>query len=54
MDFNDADTSAASSLISPHIWNCGLASFNRIHIVEINWLWDIPGSPLQHPWPRWC
>jgi hypothetical protein len=52
MDFNDADATAVSSLISPHVWNYGMASFDRTHIVKINWLWDIPSSPFKTPVAR--
>jgi hypothetical protein len=31
-----------SSLIPARIWNYGLASFDRTHVVKINYLWDVP------------
>ncbi len=46
MDYNDTDFLNVSSLISPKIWNYGLAGFDHTHAVRINYLWDIPA-------PKW-
>jgi hypothetical protein len=42
MDFNDTDTEAISALVPVRVWNYGLASFDRTHMLKINYLWDIP------------
>lgn len=42
MDFNDVDTEAISPLVPVRVWNYGLASFDRTHMLKINYLWDIP------------
>lgn len=42
LDYNDTDFTNVSLLIPARIWNYGLASFDRTHVVKINYLWDIP------------
>lgn len=42
MDFNDTDTASVSPLIPVRVWNYGLASFDRTHVVKINYVWDVP------------
>ncbi len=42
MDFNDTDTEAISALVPVRVWNYGLASFDRTHVLKINYLWDSP------------
>ena len=42
LDYNDTDFVNVSSLIPARIWNYGLASFDRTHVVKINYLWDVP------------
>ena len=49
MDFNDSDAAAVSSLLSPHVWNYGMAGFDRTHLLKVNWLWDIPKTPFKNP-----
>jgi hypothetical protein len=46
-DFVDTDTAAVSTLVSPRVWNYGLAGFDRTHVVKINWLYNLPGSGLK-------
>ncbi len=48
MDFNDNDTDSVSSLVPVRVWNYGLASFDRTHVVKINWLYDLPKGPWKH------
>ncbi len=43
LDFNDTDTETVAFLVPVRIWNYGLASFDRTHILKVNWLWDAPG-----------
>jgi hypothetical protein len=47
MDFVDTDTAAVSTLINPRVYNYGLTGFDRTHVVNINWLYDIP-APNRH------
>lgn len=42
MDFNDSDSDEVSTLVPVRVWNYGLASFDRTHVMKINWLWEIP------------
>lgn len=47
LDYNDNDTDTISSLIPARVWNYGLASFDRTHVLTLNWLWDVPKSPWR-------
>lgn len=47
MDYNDNDTDSVSALVPARIWNYGLASFDRTHVVTLNWLWDVPKTPWK-------
>ena len=49
MDFNDNDTQAVSTLVPVRVWNYGLSSFDRTHVLKINWLWDVPKPGLSNP-----
>jgi hypothetical protein len=56
--FNDSDTEAISSLISPRVWSYGLADYDRTHILKINYIWDGPrfqGRPAltRHTLGNW-
>lgn len=48
MDFTDLDTESISPFVPPRIWNYGLAGFDRTHILKLNWIWDVPGSPWSN------
>jgi hypothetical protein len=48
LDYNDNDTDAVTTLLSPRVWNYGLASFDRTHVVKINYVWDVPNSPFKN------
>jgi len=52
LDFNDGDTDAVSTLVPVRVWNYGLASFDRTHVFNINWLWDLPRAPWKHALAR--
>ncbi|MFB3826561.1 MAG: carboxypeptidase regulatory-like domain-containing protein [Bryobacteraceae bacterium] len=52
MDFNDDDTGTVSTLVPVRVWNYGLASFDRTHLLKVNWLWDVPKSGLSNPVAR--
>ncbi len=49
MDFNDDDRSGISPFVSPRVWNYGLASFDRTHVLKLNWIWDVPAASWQNP-----
>jgi len=42
MDFNDTDSASVSPLVPVRVWNYGLASFDRTHVLRINYVWDVP------------
>jgi hypothetical protein len=48
MSYNDADNNEISSLVSPRVWNYGVSSIDRMHIVNVNWLWSVPKSPWRN------
>jgi hypothetical protein len=48
MDFVDSDATSVSTLINPRVYNYGLASFDRTHVVNVNWLYDLPGADLHN------
>jgi len=47
LDFNDNDTDGVSVLVPVRVWNYGLASFDRTHVLKLNWLWDSPRTRLR-------
>jgi hypothetical protein len=49
MGFNDSDDQVVSSQVPVRVWNYGLASYDRTHVVKINWLWDLPRTPWTNP-----
>jgi hypothetical protein len=42
LDYNSDDTTTVSSLVPVRVWNYGLSSYDRTHVVKVNWLWDVP------------
>ncbi len=48
LDFNDTDTSAVTTIVDLRNWNYGLASFDRTHILKINYLYDLPKLPVRN------
>jgi hypothetical protein len=51
LDYVDNDNNVVSTLL-PASWNYGLASFDRTHILKLDWLWDLPNAPVQNPVAR--
>jgi hypothetical protein len=49
LDYNDNDTENVSVLVPVRVWNYGLASFDRTHVLKLNWLWDVPRTSLRGP-----
>jgi hypothetical protein len=49
MDFADTDTTGVSVLVSPRVWNYGLAGFDRTHVLKGNFIWHIPGPSWRNP-----
>ncbi len=46
MTYTDSDTGEVSTLVNPRVWNYGLSSIDRTHIVNLNWLYSLPA-------PKW-
>jgi len=44
MDYVSNDFAAVADIVPIKIWNYGKSDFDRTHIVEINWLWDLPAA----------
>src|SRR5262249_40431399 len=53
MDFNSVDTEAISALVPARVWNYGVSSFDRTHVVKINWLYDLPLTPWKRGIAHW-
>jgi len=43
MDYVSNDFAAVADIVPIKIWNYGKSDFDHTHIVQINWLYDIPG-----------
>jgi hypothetical protein len=48
MDFNDTDQSVVPTIVNLRAWQYGLASYDRTHIVKINYLYDLPKLPSNN------
>ena len=48
MDYNDADGDQVTTLVPVRVWNYGLASFDRTHVLALNYLVDVPRIPTQN------
>jgi hypothetical protein len=44
MDFVSNDFAAVAQILPIRIWNYGKSDFDRTHVVQINWLWEVPGA----------
>lgn len=54
LDYNSDDAATVSNVIPVRIWNYGLSSFDRAHILKVNWLLDLP-NPVERNHPlRWA
>jgi hypothetical protein len=49
MDFTDSDNAGVAVLVSPRVWNYGLAGFDRTHVFKFDWLFDVPDAPVNNP-----
>lgn len=48
LDYQDDDGASVSNLVPIRIWNYGLSTFDRTHVVKVNWLYELPkwaGAP---------
>jgi hypothetical protein len=42
LDYNSDDGNNVSILVPVRVWNYGLSSFDRAHVLKLNWLYDLP------------
>ncbi len=49
MDFNSNDTDLVSTLTDVRVWNYGLSSYDRTHVVKLSGVWDLPRSRVANP-----
>jgi hypothetical protein len=42
MDFTSNDFSTVAAIVPIRIWNYGKSDFDRTHVVQVNWVWDVP------------
>jgi len=49
MSYVDSEGSPVSMLVPIRVWNYGLASFDRTHVLKVNWVWNVPKTPWQNP-----
>ena len=47
MDYVDTDGTPITAVVSPRVWNYGLAGFDRTHVFKANYLWDVPSAPWK-------
>jgi hypothetical protein len=52
LDYNSSDTETISSLVPVRVWNYGLSSYDRTHVLKINWLWDVPAPRFGNKFAR--
>jgi hypothetical protein len=42
MDYNSADTNNVSTLVALRVWSYGLSTYDRTHLLKVNWVYDLP------------
>jgi hypothetical protein len=47
MDYNSADTNSVSTLVALRVWNYGLSTYDRTHLLKVNWIYDLPSTPWK-------
>ena len=53
MNYQNDDADAVSALVSPRIWNYGLAGYDRTHILKLNFVWTLPKSLAGYALNDW-
>ena len=49
MDYADTDSTTVESIVNPRVYYYGEASFDRTHIVSLNYIYDLPNAPWRNP-----
>lgn len=52
-DYNSEDGNNVSTIIPVRVWNYGLSTFDRTHVLKVNWLYDLPGLQGGHKVVTW-
>ena len=53
LDYNSDDAATVSNIIPVRVWNYGLSSFDRAHVLKVNWLYDLPNAVERNNPLRW-
>lgn len=53
LDYTSSDTASVTTLVSPRVWNYGLATFDRTHNFKANWIWDLPSFGRPRGFAKW-
>jgi hypothetical protein len=48
MNYQDDDDAAISALVSPRVWQYGLAGYDRTHVLKLNFVWAVPKAPWKN------
>ncbi len=48
LNYQDDDDAAISALVSPRVWQYGLAGYDRAHVMKLNFVWAVPQSPWKN------
>jgi hypothetical protein len=54
LDYNSVDTNNVTLLAPIRVWNYGLSSFDRTHVVKINYLWTLPSTRWKNPFAEYA
>jgi len=49
LSYNSADGTGVTVLAPVRVWNYGLSTFDRTHVVKINYLWSLPKVGWKNP-----
>jgi len=52
-DYNSDDGNQVSALVPVRVWNYGLSTFDRTHVLKANWLYDLPKLSRGPRAARW-
>lgn len=48
MDYGSADGEKISTFVPVRVWNYGLSSYDRTHVLKLNWVYDTPATPFRN------
>jgi hypothetical protein len=53
LNYQDDDDATISALVSPRIWNYGLAGYDRAQVLKLNFVWTVPKAPWKNALSRY-